>query len=186
MEPILIGITGKARSGKDTVAEILSRNFQVKRYAFAGPLKIGLATMLGLDGRHVSGDLKEIPIPEFGGKSPRQMLQTLGTEWGRQLVSDSLWVDLGMSEWEKCLGRGRSLVITDVRFENEAEAIRKAGGVVAHVQRGLAPGVAPHSSEAGVEINPFADWIIPNNDSLGWLESHVISMFENVQRRMAN
>ncbi len=149
--PKLIGITGKARSGKDTLASYLSTKHGVERYAFAWPLKRGLRAMFDLDGRHTDGLLKETPIIELGGKSPREMMQTLGTEWGREFVSRSIWVDLGLARWSQYKSEGKSLAITDVRFENEATAIREAGGVIVHVRRGDAEAIKAHPSEAGVE-----------------------------------
>lgn len=165
MEPKLIGLTGKARSGKDTAADYAAKKWGAQRYAFASPLKKGLRAMLGLDSEHTDGGLKEMPLLRFGNKSPRQMLQTLGTEWGRQLVNDTIWVDLGLYEWEKYRAMGQSLIITDVRFDNEAQAIRDAGGVVCHIIRVDAETVSEHSSEAGVQCLP-GDFAIANVGTL--------------------
>lgn len=165
VKPTLIGITGKARSGKDTIAAYMATKYGIERYAFASPIKAGVRTMFGLNGRHTDGDLKEIPLPEFGNKSPREMMQTLGTEWGRELVNCSIWVDLGLYEWNRLKAAGKSLAITDVRFENEADAIRNAGGTIIHVRRPMAPGVSYHSSEAGV-LAKGSDIIIDNDREL--------------------
>lgn len=169
MKPILIGLTGKARSGKDTAADVLEHLYDFRRYAFAGPLKKGLRAMLGLSIDHTDGYLKEHPIARFNDKSAREMLQTLGTEWGRTHVDENLWVNLGLYEWEKQSAEDRSLVITDVRFDNEAEAIRAAGGIICHITR-VTPDCPPinvpgHASEAGVTHLP-GDIAIANVGSL--------------------
>lgn len=151
-KPVLIGVTGRARSGKDTLGAYLETFYQFERYAFAWPLKHGIRSMFGLDSRHTDGELKETPLEILGGRSPRQVMQTLGTEWGRTHVAPDIWVDLGVAKWLENRDAGRSLVITDVRFENEAQAIRGEGGVVIHVTRKAADAVTPHASEKGVQV----------------------------------
>jgi len=175
--PKLIGLTGRARSGKDTVAGMLQSAFQFKTLAFAAPLKEGLKTMLGLTDEHVHGALKETLIEDFS-KSPRQMLQTLGTEWGRLLVHDNIWLTVArrkVDEWRDC---GFNVAITDVRFENEAEMIRKMGGQVWHVVRDSAPQVNAHASEGGVKFNADTDFTIYNNSTLDDLFDIVCDTFE--------
>src|SRR4051812_49215672 len=127
-KPKLIGLTGKARSGKDTVASFLIEQFAVRTLAFARPLKEGLKTMFHLTEEHVNGSLKETVIPEFG-KSPRQMLQTLGTDWGRSLVADDIWLIVAKRNIEQWLHEHDDVAITDVRFDNEANMVRDMGGI---------------------------------------------------------
>lgn len=163
--PKLIGLTGKARSGKDTVAGFLADNYGVKTLAFARPLKEGLKTMLNLSDEHVHGSLKETVIPDFG-KSPRQMLQTLGTDWGRQMVTDSIWLLVAKRQIEAWLEQGYHVAMTDVRFDNEAEMIRTMGGKVWHIHRPNAAQVNAHASEAGVTFDKSLDVLIVNDGSL--------------------
>lgn len=111
---------------------------------------------------------KEVPIPALG-KSPRQLLQTLGTEWGRQLVAPNVWIVLAHDQYR---ARGPGMVITDVRFENEARWVRKNKGLVIHISRKDAAPVAAHSSEGGV-IMADDDVIIYNDDSLEELQEKV-------------
>jgi hypothetical protein len=152
MKPILIGLCGKARSGKDLAGFYLVQNHGFERYAFASPLKRGLETMLSLP--HGTCDderLKDEPI-SWIGKSPRQMLQTLGTEWGRQCVNQNLWLMLGDRRWRdvQMMPDVTGLVITDVRFANEAQMIRNNGGSVIRIDRPGVREVAAHVSEAGI------------------------------------
>lgn len=147
---MIIGITGKARAGKDTFARLLCEQLgDATTLAFADPLKEGLAVMLGLTEEQLNGDLKEVPIERYGGASPRLMLQTLGTEWGRNLIDPDIWVKVA-------LDRARSFcahqytIITDVRFDEEAMAIALNEGVVLGIERPGAGQVLSHSSEAGV------------------------------------
>lgn len=178
MKATLIGISGRARSGKDSVGAYLQTRHGFERYAFAGPIKAGIRAMFGLDGRHTDGLLKECALASLGGKSPRQLMQTLGTEWGREHVAPSIWVDLGLDYWHG-LPEGRSLAITDVRFENEAHAIRRAGGVVLHIVRPEAEAVAAHSSEAALRVQS-GDFAVFNNGTLPELFQQVDGVLDYV------
>ena len=175
--PPLIGLTGRARSGKDTVAGMLKTVVDFKSLAFAAALKDGLKTMLDLTDEHVYGDLKEVVIEDFG-KSPRQMLQTLGTEWGRQLVHDDIWLTVTRRKIDRWREEGFAVVMTDVRFENEAEMIRKMGGRVWHVVRPDAPKINAHASENGVSFDAATDITIYNNGTLDDLYDAVCDALE--------
>jgi hypothetical protein len=132
---LLVGLCGPAGCGKDTVASFMvQRGFH--RYALAQPIKSMVSLMLSQPlERWEDREWKEAPIPWLG-RSPRQLAQTLGTEWGREHVDPDLWLKLGMQRWElvkySALPR---LVITDIRFVNEAQAVINAGGTVWKVLR---------------------------------------------------
>lgn len=153
---MLIGLCGPAGAGKNTVAEFLtdSDGCSFKQVAFADPLYECVSTITGLPvARLKDRGVKEAVIPWLG-KSPRQLLQSMGTEWGRQAVHDQIWIRITLDRIRDDLAAGRSVVITDVRFDNEAEAIIKAGGDVWKVTRPgwrcLDEDAAKHPSEAGV------------------------------------
>lgn len=165
----LIGLCALARCGKTTVANHLHDHHGLEHYSFASPLKRGLWMMLGLTHEHTEGDLKELPMEEFGGKSPRQMMQTLGTEWGRNLIAEDVWLTCA----KKALANAdHGLVIADVRYENEAQWIRDHGGVIVHIQRPGAEKVSSHASEAGVAI-AAGDLVVLNDGSLNELYANV-------------
>ena len=89
---MLIGMCGAAGSGKDTIADILGFD----RVAFADPLYEMVSLVTGLTPDEMRDrETKERTI-DWLGQSPRQLLQTLGTEWGRGMVSESIWVDTAM------------------------------------------------------------------------------------------
>ena len=152
---MLIGLCGPAGAGKNTVAELLtdSNGGPFAQIAFADPLYECVSTITGLPvARLKDRDVKETVIPWLG-KSPRQMLQTLGTEWGRGTVHPEIWIRIAMERAAQHLNFN-GVVITDVRFDNEAQAIVDAGGEVWRVTRPgwrcLAEEAAAHQSEAGV------------------------------------
>lgn len=177
-KPKLIGLTAPARAGKDTIGDMLSKHFNSARVAFAAPLRSALRAMIpDLTDEHFFGSLKEVPL-DWLGKSPRQLMQTLGTEWGRNLIHSEIWLKLAERAIDKYHSQQFHVVVTDVRFENEAHFIRQKGGQIWHIRRGDAPKVNAHASEAGVQVVK-GDLIIDNNGSLDQLEGLVIHAFTN-------
>lgn len=168
---MLIGLTGLAGSGKSVVADILMREFGFTRVKFADPLKNMLRAMLADAGhiaedveRMLEGDLKEVEIPEIG-VTPRHLMVTLGTEWGRDLVRQDLWTRLWAARAD-CFDR---VVVDDVRFPNEVDLIRARGGQVWHLER---PGLtaSDHISEQ-LAVTP--DLTFVNDRTLEGLQAAV-------------
>jgi hypothetical protein len=216
---MLIGISGFAGSGKDTVAEVLVKKYQFVGVALADPLKrFCMETLLfseeqlwGPSRTRAEPD-KRFPrkVPSFDagdafeaarvgledpGKieylTPRYALQKLGTEWGRDCYSE-IWADYAIRVYRKlqlgdcyydavsglrsCSFVGQDMmqpktnvVITDCRFKNEMDALRREGGKLVRVKR---PGVdAPqwfHRSETEMLAldDGYFDWVFQNDVSL--------------------
>jgi len=159
---MIIGLSGLARSGKDTVADYLVREHQFVKLAYADPIKDMICAMLSIN----RDELEEYKDKTFMNYSIRNLLQTLGTEWGRETIDYNIWLNLLKS-------RSSGLVnfcVSDVRFENEARQLRMMGGIIVKVVRPeLKTNVPQHSSEQGVD----ADKIIVNNKDLNHLYSEV-------------
>lgn len=175
---MIIGLCGLAGSGKNAVAEILERRYGVEPLSFAEPLYRAISIFTGLSVKELQRrDVKERPI-EWLGRSPRQMLQTLGTEWGRGCVNEQMWVRIALRAAE-----GRSVAISDVRFANEAQAVLDAGGAVWLVRRpqaGLAGPTGQHTSEAGVPATLISR-VLDNSGSLDDLEAAVDAAWHSLQ-----
>lgn len=151
--PPLIGLIGRKGSGKDTAAlTLLGRGYQ--NVKFAGALKDMLRTFLAYQGldpetveRMVEGDLKEVPTPYLCGQTPRHAMQTLGTEWGRDLIASDVWVTSAINRTS-----GKPSVLTDVRFPNERDAIYSAGGICIGITADwIKPTPGEHESEALID-----------------------------------
>lgn len=126
-----IAIKGRKFAGKDTVGKYLCEEYGYVQVSFAAPLKRMLASLLADCGysesmiaRMIDGDLKEVPIVELGNKSPRYAMQTLGTEW-RNMINENLWVDIAKRKIAMTNDSGWPVVLTDLRFPHEAEALRE-------------------------------------------------------------
>jgi hypothetical protein len=164
----IIGITGLIGAGKTQTAQCLEVRHYFTRVRFAGPLK-EMMLCLGLTHEEVDGSGKELPCELLGGCTPRRAMQTLGTEWGRQLVHSDLWINAWKRHARRLLSEDGKVVADDVRFQNEVDTIRSLGGKIIQVSR---PGVEAtgHVSE-GQDIK--ADVQISNNGSLADLQKTV-------------
>lgn len=173
VRPKLIGVTGRAGSGKSLVASMVAGGIVIQ---LADPLYAALSMMLGLPEALLRDRrFKDKPI-EWIGQSPRQMLQTLGTEWGRESIREDIWLELCRRRIALLQENGAEVVVVaDVRFENEAAMIREAGGQVWHVRRPLADGAGvQHKSEAGIKAAD-GDRIVVNDGTVEQLRHKVLS-----------
>lgn len=140
-----IGITGLKGSGKDEVYSKMCWCYPAKFHpiAFADPLRDMMRAMLDLQGvcdkkeqdRYLYGDKKEKRTVYFSNKTPRYILQTLGTEWGRDTINKAIWINIAKVRAEKVSMVGMIPVFTDVRFKDEAKFIKENNGTLLRVNR---------------------------------------------------
>lgn len=179
----LIGLTGLAGSGKDEAAKALVAQGW-KRDAFADRMRTALLALnpiIAFDVERYGPETGECIVMErlaviverLGWDRAkreydevRRLLQKFGTEAGREIHGEDCWVDALFADWDALRS---PLVVTDVRFNNEANAIRARGGKVVRITR---PGVEPlpgnHASEAGVSAS-FIDYEISNVGTIAQL-----------------
>lgn len=159
----IVLLTGYAGSGKTTVAMHMGC-MGYNRLRFASTLK-GMLASLGLTHEEIDGNLKDKPCEFLGGKTPRHAMQTLGTEWGRNLIDPDLWTR-AWSETVRSLPASINVVVDDCRFPNEVAAAREVGDVsVFRLVRegcGLRGPAGEHVSE---KLLPF-DYVVLNNSSV--------------------
>ena len=178
---ILIGLTGHAGSGKDTVRNIMETEGFVG-LAFADGIRGMLRELLtsaGIDDAYIDErTLKEAIIPELG-VSYRHMAQSLGTEWGRNLQKD-FWLRLAGAFLRDQTDAGEThFVISDVRFSNEADWVKRQGGQIWRIHREGLASVRPHVSESGVDsIKPHRT--IHNNGTTADLAEAVALAIESL------
>lgn len=244
MSTTLIGLTGRKRSGKDTVGQFL-QTAGLERVAFGDPIKRILAdlnpyvdgarisgsfaessemfgllnSMLGAISRHTSihsstiedaakaldildpfvtgterlgtllrhagGDWEKLKDEENDPRHReiRRLQQVLGTEVGREILPGSVWVDTGMAKADAAALRGASIVITDCRFDDEAEAVRAAGGKVVRIVRPSLPEPTDsHASEAGISDH-LVDREIVNEGTLADLRYATVDLLGRAEGR---
>lgn len=178
-----IGLSGWARSGKDTVADYLVDTHGYTKMSFAAPMK---EAMYRLNPRitvnEITNTALRVGIDVYGWdgikeRSPdvRGLLQRFGTEVGREMFGQDFWVNAAIKD----IPDGAKAVFSDVRYPNEADAIRKLGGKVWRVLR---PGVGPaneHASEHALNDYNF-DKVIDNSSSINGLHSQVEALVSNL------
>jgi len=178
----LLGLSGAAGAGKDTFGYLLRDEYGFHKAAYADRLRVALYTLNPLVVANydhhgmfpVSGyegpvyrSLQSV-IDEYGWEgykaSPfsldvRRLIQLMGTEVGRGIAGENVWVDATFRD----LPVDKNIVITDVRFPNEAQAIKDRGGYIVHIVR---PGVdnraGMHASETSMHDWKF-DFTVQNN-----------------------
>lgn len=193
---LIVGLTGRAGAGKDTAADILCEQFDAARFAFADRLKAEAAAAFRVDARLFSRrDLKEAPIRQlalsrctepafvaFAGRElgmlgplkPRTIMQVWG-DWRRGQDRD-YFVRPAYEARRYALATGRAvMVVTDVRFANEAQWVADHGGVLWKIERAGLPPVNSHQSEWSIrELR--ADAVIRNDGSLDELRRAVVDL----------
>ena len=165
---MIIGLSGYAQSGKDTVAEYLVKERGFTRVAFADPIREFLLELNPIleNGLHLTS-----VVDEFGWElakkkeEVRRLLQATGVA-ARKHVDQDLWVIAAMRKMDEGV---KDYVITDVRFQNEGVMIKQAGGQLWRIERiGVGP-VNEHVSEHDLDNWEF-DAYIHNNATIEDLE----------------
>ena len=210
---MIIGIVGFAGSGKGTVGDILVNDHDFTKLSFADAVKDATSAIFGWPRELLEGDTgnsrkfretkDEFWSTRFGYDfTPRLALQLMGTEAGRNVFHEDLWIHTMekrikyKQEWEF----EDNFVIPDVRFPNEITAIREMGGFIVRVVRGPEPewfdlaaaannDTFLHAPEAGKEMEKmgihYSEWawigqqfnyLISNNGTMAMLEADVKHM----------
>lgn len=130
---MIIGISGRSGSGKDTLANILSGSYPEMNFehiAFADKVKELAGALLSVDAsRFENREYKESWIEELG-TSVRGVLQSIG-DGLRQTIHQDIW----LIALTKRIDLKKNYLVTDVRYKNEAEAIKKLGGIMVSIDR---------------------------------------------------
>lgn len=154
----IIALFGAQQVGKSTIANHLAQCHPlIDKMSFADPLYSMARVMFP------SGSLpadKEEPRPELQGKSLRVFLQKIGTEFGREQLGDRVWIDhlIDRVRWSEA----RIVVLDDMRFRNEYEAMREIGAMCIEVRRSGHGPVGSHASELDWQ-NFEADLVIEDS-----------------------
>ena len=187
----IVGLLGLKGSGKSSVANMMAQNNGFTVVKMADPLKDMLRTLFYHAGfseeeveQYIEGPLKEEPVGFLGGKSTRHAMQTLGTEWGRDLIHEDLWVSLfsGMA------GAKNLVVCDDCRMFNEADYIINQGGTLIRI---LGPHEDQlrephHISEQELEIIPVHH-VVTNSSTINKLYAEImgVAFINSVPRKLA-
>ena len=205
---VLVGFTGRAKSGKSTAVDIMREmcynkaehgiNFKVMVTNFAEPIK-QIGELFGFTHEQMNDQaIKEVVTPLWD-MSPRKFMQLVGSEMFRNYICPDVWIkhmfkiripkfvrDFYGERETSCVLATHPMgvvLVGDVRFQNEAEAIQKAGGKVVMIKRddagSISNGVANHVSEKEFDlIKP--DLVIENNGTLEDLKINIESKYNDL------
>ena len=159
---LVIGLLGQKQSGKDSFAKYLTEDHAFMRHAYADAMKDSLYALdpyvfganerLSIITKRMGWDRAKEQYPEV-----RRLLQRFGTEVGRDILGEDIWTQIMATKLERARKAGANVVVTDVRFLNEASLITAHGGILVRVDRPGLPDEDQHRSEQEWrEIKPFA------------------------------
>lgn len=201
----IIGFVGFIGSGKGTAGDILTE-FGFQKESFSGPVKEIASTMFNWSRELLEGDteesrkFRETPDEYWSKKfdrnfTPREALQTIGTEIGRDMFEKDFWIHL----LEKRINSKNNYIITDVRFPNEIDWIHENGGHVIEIIRGEHPYwyntltrlTLPivrnqHMEHFNVHESEWSwvgyniDYRIENNNTIASLKSDIVEILTNL------
>jgi hypothetical protein len=167
----IIGITGRKFSGKDTLGNFFVKEKGYQKIAYADALKDAVKSIFDFDDEQLNGSKKEV-IDEFWNKTPRQILQFVGTDLFRNHTYE-IMPNIGKDIWCQVVKRkilnklnenpNIKFVITDARFHNEVNVVRELGGTVIKLNRNTGH-TDNHESEALID-ELYCDYQYENNGS---------------------
>lgn len=172
---MIIGLIGRAGSGKDTVADFLVNNHGFTKLSFGKILKDVISIIFGWNRELLEGDTLESrefreTIDEWWSKelgfsvTPRKMFQMIGTDVMRKHFNQDIWVLVLKKKLNDYSIKNKNIIITDIRFNNEYNMVSEIGGKMIKIIR-TNMHIYNHSSETSID-NFKSDFIINNNSSI--------------------
>lgn len=162
---MIIGISGKKRSGKDTVADMLQMFIpKTIKYHFATPLKREVAMAMNVSVEYIDQHKDNF----------RKILQGYGTDYRRMLFGDDYWVNKMQTALSVISTNGsiNNIIIPDVRFKNEYEFVKRNHGIMIRVNSSRTDNTDTHISETELDTFKF-DYTIDNSGTLIELNEQV-------------
>lgn len=161
-------MSGKARSGKDTAAEVITDGYDAATLAFADDVKTIAYNCYDWNGKK----------DELG----RKLLQDIGTT-GRN-YNRGIWADKVINriqEWSLCFSDNQLTVVTDTRYPNEIQQIKHefSDVVTIRITRDSVEKLK-HPSETA--LDQWADWdyVVENNGSLEEFQKKILEIMEGI------
>jgi hypothetical protein len=179
---MIIGLHGNKRAGKDTAYEFIKSAYpDAVRLAFADKIKESLAALFGVSIREINTLKEEKGVFKIQSESFqhsytwRSFAQRYGTEAHRDIFGENFWVDMILPKESDSIPDDELLIVTDVRFKNEAERIKHLGGYIIYINRLNLLNNDSHISEERLSDEYFS-YIINNNASLDQFKERVLEV----------
>ncbi len=159
----IVALTGPMGSGKSTICRYIKAaaaksNIECEVLSFATPIKMGCHVMFGGEAAHWYGNKKNEVIP-YLNKTPRELMQKLGTEFGRDMIDPLVWIKimhnnlLAIIENVDKEAINYLILVDDLRFVEEADMFTELKAPMFRIDvDGEVPANVVHRSEAGIPI----------------------------------
>lgn len=196
---IIIGVCGFQGAGKDTLSDYLVLKYGFTKLSFASATKDVLSIMFGWDRKMLEGDTIESrkfreSVDEWWseklgieGITPRKMLQMVGTDLFRKHFNNDIWVSVIEKKIIDLVGSGKNIVLSDCRFPNEFNMIKKMGAKIIHVHKELPPWFYDYKN--GIDCNDAAklhisetSWIRENFDYVIENNKTIVDLYDCTQK----
>jgi hypothetical protein len=199
---MIIAISGKIGSGKSTVGEIFEKQGFVLD-SFAKSVKDICSILFGYDREKIEGSTPADRLwrekvdknhTNLMGKdfTPRDAMVLVGTEFGRNMIHQNIWIETLFNRYDK----NTDILITDLRFPNEYEEIKKRGGIVIRINRPNLTKLTKltnltnltnlnnlnHISECALDNHNF-DYVINNDTTLYDLQNNVLNIINEIKKQ---
>ena len=167
----IIGILGKKRHGKDTMADYLVEKYGMYKVTLSGVLKGICKELFMFTDEQLYGDLKE-ELDSRWGISPRRAMQFIGTDVMREYATQKLFPHMNGNYWLKRTEaeieklrmeheKNIDIIVADLRFQNEVDWVNNLGGVVIKIERPSVINKDEHISEKDIDnINHYKHFIL--------------------------
>ena len=182
---MLIGLSGKKEAGKSTVTDYLVKHHQFHEVSWAKPLKEIVGKQLfGMTDEQLYGpqSIKETIITEWN-KSPRQILQLVGTDWFRKQIHPDFWVKVGLRKIMSLDPIKRNIVVSDNRFPNECNAVKAKIGVNIDVVKLDLESTDTHDSETALDGYKFDYVIKAKHGEINSLYNQIDKILEELRNK---
>lgn len=186
--PFTIGITGAIGSGKNTAGDFISLVLGLPQYSFAAPLKEAITHLFGVSPETLDSHEGKANLNEFWGISPRNMMREVSESCIKPKYGQDFWIRRAeqiISSSDTC---SKGVIVTDVRFENEAEFIREHG-ILIHISRQNNPHsnqMSSHVSDNGVILRlDKGDGQVLNDSDLSCLYDRIFWLLRQDSRCVA-
>jgi len=192
---MIIGLSGYANSGKNFIGDILMEQNGFEQISFAAKLKECLYALNPIAYTHTLGAVRVQELVNEQGWDDakesypeiRELLQRLGTEVGRDLLGENIWVDAAFKGFDDhyVIHPGfdapprPDYVVTDLRFPNEYQGIQTRGGVCVRITRPGYEPTNPHISETALDGHEF-DFHLDNSGDLVYLQNQIAGLLSSV------
>jgi dephospho-CoA kinase len=176
---MIVGLIGKKGHGKDTFADYLVKEYGFVKLSFAEPLKRVCKELFLLTDRQLYDCHEKEKVDERWGKSPRQLMQIIGTDILRKYYDEDIWVNLLLKNMEQNLNK--NIVICDIRHPNELDAVmsfQKSQDVkIYRIERDNYTISDSHITE-NFQLENNSIEIIKNNNNLDCLYQKIKTLFQ--------